>query len=207
MFALSFSSLSLSSPSALPPAPAPGETETDRWHRQADLDYTLCRSLADRYSARLERSLRSQRVGWEKAGHAAYGVLLPDPLPRSGTEEEWYVYYVWGETLLRRTRAEREQRRMLVLAECADDWAELLRQAVHRQVADSRYQIVPEYTDALGETENVPCGFRFTLSAHAPGAIRASEFSLTGQGDTPEDAARDACRRWMETQKISANGE
>ncbi len=124
---------------------------------------------------------------------------MPDPLPRSGSDDEWYLYYVWGETFLRRTRAEREERKMLVLAESADDWAELLRQAVRHLVVDSRYEIVPEYTDALGETENVPCGVRFRLSAHAPGAVRPSEFTLSGWGETPEAAARDACRRWLES--------
>ncbi len=187
--------LPLFAPSSVPIS---GETETDHWHAEAEADYALCRTLADQHQARLERSFLSQRVGWEKAGHAAYGILLPDPLPRAGTEDEWYLYYVWGETLLRRTAAERTDRRMLILAESVDDWAELLWQALRPLVGDCRYEVVPDYSDALGETEDVPDGFVFRLFAHAPGAVRPSELCVTGRGETPRSAARDACRRWTE---------
>jgi len=177
-----------------------GESETDRWHQLAEADYTLCRAFADHYNARLQRTLSSHRVGWEKAGRTAYGILLPDPLLRAGSGGEWYLYYVWGEILLRRTEAEREERRMILLAESVEDWAHLLRQAVNPLVIDSRYEIVPDYTDALGETENVPNGFRFRLFAYAPDAVRPSDLSVTGWGETPQSAARDACRRWLEEQ-------
>ncbi len=190
----------MSSLFALSNAPAPGETETDRWHTQAEADYALCRAFADRWDARLARSLGAQRVGWEKAGYAAYGILLPDPLPRPGTGDDWYLYYVWGERLMRRTQAEREERRMIILADSVDDWAELLRQAIRHLVVDSRYEVIPDYTDALGETEDVPDGFRFRLFAHAPGAVRPSDFAVTGRGKSPQAAARDACRRWLEEQ-------
>ena len=175
-----------------------GETETDRWHAEVKVDYELCRILADQHGSRLERSAGAQRVGWEKAGHTAYGILLPDPLLRAGTEDEWYFYYVWGETLLRRTSTERAERRMLVLAESVDDWAELLRLALRPIVGDSRYEILSDYTDALGETEDVPDGFIFRLFAHAPGAVRPSDLCVTGHGRTPREAARDACRHWVE---------
>lgn len=180
-----------------------GETETDHWHAEVEADYALCRILADRHDARLERSVGALRIGWEKAGHIAYGILLPDPLPRAGTEDEWYFYYVWGETLLRRTSAERAERRMLVLAESVDDWGELLRLALRPIIGDCRYEVVPDYTDALGETEDVPDGFVFRLFAHAPGAVRPSDLCVTGRGQTPREAARDACRHWLE--EVSSN--
>jgi len=184
--------------------PSARETQTDRWHRRAEADYALCRALADTHDARLEPSGRAQRVGWEKAGHTAYGILLPDPLPSPGAGDIWYFYYVWGETMLRRTAAERGDRRMLVLAESADDWAALLGQAVRRAVLDSRWEIVPDYTDALGETENVPCGFRFEMHAHAPDAARQADFTVRGRGETPAGAARNACRRYLEAQLTQA---
>ena len=96
-------------PSAVPTS---REVETDRWHAQAEADYALCRAFADRHDAHLKRSLAGLRVGWEKMGHEAYGILLPDPLPCAGSDDDWYLYYVWGEVLLRRTLTERSERRM-----------------------------------------------------------------------------------------------
>ena len=182
-------------PSAVPTS---REVETDRWHAQAEADYALCRAFADRHDAHLKRSLAGLRVGWEKMGRAAYGILLPDPLPCAGSDDDWYLYYVWGEVLLRRTLTERSERQMIVLAESVDDWAELLQQALRSTLGDSRYEVVPDYSDALGETEDVPCGFRFRLIAHAPGAVRLSDLCVTGQGETPRAAARDACLHWLE---------
>ena len=181
-------------------APMPGETEADRWHKQAEADYAICRVLADRWDARLERTPAARRVGWEKAGCAAYGILIPDPLPRLERQDDWYLYHVWGERLLRRSQAERAERRMIILAESVDDWAELLRQAIRHLVVDARYEITPDYTDALGETEDVPDGFRFRIFAHAPGAVRPSDLTVTGRGKSPQAAARDACRRWLDEQ-------
>ena len=174
------------------------ETETDCWHAQAEADYALCRVFADRHAAYLKRSGAGLRVGWEKMGRAAYGILLPDPLPCAGSDDDWYLYYVWGEVLLRRTLAERSERQMIVLAESVDDWAELLQQALRPSLGDNRYEVVPDYSDALGETEDVPCGFWFRLIAHAPGAVRLSDLNVTGRGETPRAAARDACFHWLE---------
>ena len=168
------------------------------WHEQAQADAALCRAFDERLNARLERSWRCQRVSWERMGHDVFGLLLPDPLPQGGDNNEWFIYYPWGEMMLRRTAEERRLSRMIILAESADDWAALLRMALHDQIVDSRYEITPDYTDALGETENVPCGYLFSLFAHVPCAVQVSDFQLLGRGETPAAAARDACRLWLE---------
>ena len=189
-------SLSLSMPCTAPTAAAP--SAVDEWHERAESDYSLCRLFADRFDARLARSERSQRVGWERSGRSVYGILLPDPVPAaSPTADDWYMYYVWGETLFHRTRKEREQTRMLVLPDAAEDWAELLRQAVREDVYGVRYEVQPHYVNALGDVEGEPCGYEFRLSAFAPPPAVPSPFSASGLGETPENAARDACRRWL----------
>ena len=161
----------VSSPEALE-RQAPGQSASDVWYQAAEADYRLCRRFADRFDARLPRSLRSQRVGWEREGKAVYGILIPDPLlPSPSTSDEWYLYYVWGETLFRRSEKERAQRKMLVLPEATEDWAELLRQALRDDVFDVRYSVAPHHVNALGETEHEPSGYEFTLSAHGPHTV------------------------------------
>lgn len=188
----------VSSPEALE-NPAPGRCAIDLWYQAAEADYALCRRFADQCDARLRRSLRSQRVGWEREGKAVYGILIPDPLlPSPATGNEWYLYYVWGETLFRRSEKERAQRKMLVLPEATEDWAELLRQALRGEVFDVRYSVAPYHVNALGETENEPTGYEFTLSAHGPHTIVRSSLAVSGIGATPEAAAREAARHWLE---------
>ena len=81
---------------------------TELWHQAAEEAYLLYREFADRFDAKLTLGLRSQRVGWQREGHSVYGILLPDPIPSADPDDdEWYIYYVWGETLFRRTRDER----------------------------------------------------------------------------------------------------
>ena len=193
---MSLFSLSLSTPPAGPTAAGP--SAVDEWHERAEADYGLCRAFADRFGARLARSAHSRRLGWERSGRCVYGILLPDPLPASGLSGgDWYVYYVWGETLFHRTLKEREQTRMLILPDAAEDWADLLRQAVRDGVYDVRYEVQPHYVNALGDIDAEPCGYEFRLSAYAPPPAAPSPFSVSGLGGTPEEAARDACRRWL----------
>lgn len=174
----------------------------DLWHEAAEADYKLCRAFADHYGARLPRSLHSQRIGWKRESRAVYGILLPDPLPSSYlADDDWYIYYVWGETLFRRTRQDRERLQTIVLADSVEDWAELLRQAVRDQVFDVRYDVASHYLNALGEFEYVACGYEFSLYAHAPQAVRCPAFKIAATGDTPEAAAREACRRWLDGQE------
>ena len=190
--------ISVSSPDVLD-MPVPGQAASDVWYKAAEADYALCRRFAGQYEARLKRSLRAQRVGWEREGKPVYGILIPDPLlPAAGADGEWYLYYVWGETLFRRTEQERAQRRMLVLPEATEDWAELLRQALRTEVFDVRYSVAPHHVNALGDYEHAPCGYEFTLTAHGPQSSVTSTLSLSGTGATPEAAARDAARRWLE---------
>lgn len=190
--------ISVSSPDVLD-NPVPGQSAIDVWYKAAEADYTLCRRFADRFDARLPRSLRAQRVGWERKGKPVYGILIPDPLLSAGAQSEWYLYYVWGETLFRRTEKERLQRKMLVLPEAAEDWAELLRQAHAAEVFDVRYTVAPHHVNALGDYEHAPTGYEFTLLAHGPQpAAVTSTLSISGTGPTPEAAARDAARHWLE---------
>ena len=190
-----FSNLSLS------PRPAPAESQpsaVDRWHESAASDYRLARLFADRFDARLARTERSQRAGWNRDGRSVYGILLPDPLPPlNSMDDDWYVYYVWGETLFHRTRAEREKLRMLVLPGGVEDWAELLRLALHDEVFQVRYEVKPHFMNGLGDVETAPCGYEFILSAFAPATASVSDFELAGTGETPEAAAREACTRWL----------
>ncbi len=190
--------ISVSSPEAL--EAVPGQSAIDVWYKAAEADYALCRRFADGFDARLPRSLRAQRVGWERDGKPVYGILIPDPVPAAaaGTGGDWYLYYVWGETLFRRTEKERAQRKMLVLPEATEDWAELLRQALRTEVFDVRYAVAPHHVNVLGDYEHTPCGYEFTLSAHGPQSAVTSALSVSGTGPTPEAAAHDAARRWLE---------
>ena len=95
---------------------------SELWQEAAAADYRLCREFARLYDARLTRSLRGQRVGWELFGHPRYALLLPDSWPATAADD-WYFYYPMGESLFRRTRQERERQQMLILAESGDDWA------------------------------------------------------------------------------------
>ena len=193
---LSLSSFSLSSHGNTPAACQP--SAVDRWHESAASDYRLARLFADRFGARLDRAERSQRAGWDRDGRSVYGILLPDPLPSlNSIADDWYVYYVWGETLFHRTRAAREKLRMLVLPDGVEDWAELLRQALRDEVFHVRYDVRPHFMNALGDVETAPCGYEFTLSACAPETASVSDFQLAGTGETPEAAAREACIRWL----------
>ncbi len=192
----SFFSSPLQSSRPAPAAPPPGAV--DRWHTSAEADYRLARLFADRFDARLERTGHSQRVGWNRDGRNVYGILLPDPLPPAYlTDDDWYLYYVWGETLFRRTRAEREKVGMLILPDGVEDWAGLLRQAVRREVFDARWEVAPQYVSALGEVEPTPSGYEFTLLACAPPTAYARAFRIVGTGETPCAAARNACLRWL----------
>lgn len=182
---------SRSAPTALPPS------AVDRWHTSAEADYRLARLYADRFDACLDRTERSQRVGWDRDGRSVYGILLPDPLPSAPLTDDWYIYYVWGETLFRRTRREREKLGMLVLPDGVEDWAQLLRRAVRDHIFDVRWALTPQYVNALGEVETVPSGYEFILSACAPPTAAVCAFRAAGIGETPEAAARDACLRWL----------
>ena len=190
--------ISISSPDVFDLAVA-GQSAMDVWYTAAEADYALCRRFADTFDAKLSRSLRAQRVGWERDQKPVYGILIPDPLPAANIGGDWYLYYVWGETLFRRTAKERAQRKMLVLPEAADDWAELLRQALSAEVFDVCYAVAPHHVNALGDYEHQPTGYEFTLTAHSPQSAPAtSALLVSGTGPTPEAAARDAARRWLE---------
>jgi len=181
---------------AAPAAPPP--SAVDQWHTAAEADYHTARLLADRFGAVLGRTEHSQRVGWDRDGRSVYGILLPDPLPSAhATDADWFIYYVWGETLFRRTHKEREKVRMLILPSGAEDWAELLRQAVRHEVFDVRWELTPQYVNALGEVESAPSGYEFLLSAYAPPSAATGAFHVSGTGETPEAAARNACLRWL----------
>jgi hypothetical protein len=178
-------------------APPALENETARWLRDAEADYRLCREFARRYGARLGDARPGRRVGWELFGHVHCALLLPDSLPDDQTDGAWYLYYVFGESLFRRSAAQRAQMDMLLMAESTDDWAALLRQALHERVFDVRCTVTPDYINAFGETELAATGFVFTLEACAPGDACVSPCRIAGTGATPEDAARDACRYWL----------
>lgn len=184
--------------SGLPPATA------GRWLQDAKADYALCRTFAQRCDACLPSTLRTRRVGWEAYGHQHFALLLPDP---SGVDPQlggdWYLYSVNSESVFRRTRAQCAQMEMLVLAESADDWAALLRRALRDHVFDVRYEVVPSDLDACGEG-HLATGFVFTLEAYAPQATRTVPLRIAGAGETPEQAAREACRRWLEAQQPAA---
>ncbi len=176
----------------------PSQTAAERWLRVAEADYRLCREFAQRFDARLGRTLRSQRVGWELFGHPHCALLLPDSRP-DGADDEWYLYYVSGESLFRRGRAQRAQIGMIVLAESADDWAELLRQALRERAFDVRYTVTPDYVNELGEVEYAASGFVFALEPYAPQSVGAALPRIAGAGGTPEEAAREACRGWLQS--------
>ena len=177
---------------------APQPAAVDRWHASAEADYRLACLFAERFDAKLDRTEHSQRVGWDRDGRSVYGILLPDPLPPASlTDADWYIYYVWGETLFRRTRKEREKLGMLVLPSGVEDWAQLLRRAIRHEVFDVRYEVTPQYVNALGEVEMTLSGYEFTLSACAPPTASTASFQIIGAGETPEAAAREACTRWL----------
>ena len=189
-------SFPVSAPSFQSNAPSP--TAVDIWHQAAEDDYRLCRRFADEFGAQLGRSRFSPRVGWERDGHGVYGILLPDPLP-TAAGDDWYIYYVWGETMFRRTLKERENLRLLILPESVEDWVELLRQALRETVFEVRYEVRPHFLNALGDVETVPLGYEFALSSCAPHTAAATAFRLSATADTPTGAAREVCRRWMES--------
>ena len=86
---------SSTSPSGTPGTPQP--SAVDRWHTSAAADDRLARLFADRFDAKLDRTEHSRRVGWVRDGRCVYGILLPDPLPSAHlTDDDWYIYYVWG---------------------------------------------------------------------------------------------------------------
>ena len=188
-----------------PPGDGADLTVGDLWHRAAAADDALCREFARRCDARLPRTLRSQRVGWLRQGRPGYGLLLPDYLPAAQLNDgDWYIFYAWGETLFRRSCAERDWMEMLVLAESADDWAELLRQALRERAAGVSYRVAPQYMDALGEVQAAPSGWEFTLEAcPPPHAVCIAPVQIRGAGDTPEAAARDACREWLRQEALA----
>ena len=192
---------SVSSPN-LPSSRAGSLTVTDLWHQAAAADDALCRRFARDFGARLPRTLRSQRVAWVRRGQPGYGLLLPDYL--SGPQlnaGDWCIFYVWGESLFHRSLAERERLEMLVLAESVDDWAELLRQALPGPASDVRYRVTPQYLDAFGEVQAAASGWQFALETCAPpSAVCVAPVQMTGTGGTPEAAARNACRRWLESE-------
>lgn len=173
---------------SLPVPVAPQPSAVDRWHTSAEADYRLARLFADRFDAHLDRTEHSRRVGWDRDGRSIYGILLPDPLPTAPPADDWYIYYVWGETLFRRTRRERENLGMLVLPDGVEDWAELLRRAVRDGVFDVRWALTPQYVNALGEIETAPSGYEFMLSAHAPPPAVTHAFHRRGR-DAPTGCA------------------
>ena len=184
----------------LPDGP-PTPTTAERWQRAAEADFRLCRAFAHRFHARLPRTLRSRRVGWEVYGFPHCALLVPDAArPETLADDEWNFYYVHGESFFRRGRAARAELGMLILADSVEDWAELLRQALSDRIFDVRYAVTPDYFNELGEIEAVPSGAIFTLEACAPPDAHASPFRLTGAGHTPEAAAREACRLWLQGQ-------
>lgn len=194
----------LSCVSAPLPQIAPPRREAEQWQRVAEADYRLCRAFAQQFGAYLPRCLRSQRVGWELFGHPHCALLLPDTR-LDGSDDEWYLYYVSGESLFWRGRVQRAQIGMIVLAESADDWANLLRQALRSEVFDARYTVTPDYVSEMGDWGHVASGFIFTLDTYAPQASSGSARRLAaGTGATPEEAARDACRGWLQEQGVDA---
>lgn len=187
---------------------AGGVPAADLWLQEARADYALCAAFARHFDARVPRAPRAPRaprVAWHLKGDAKNDVkdvrfllLVPDVLPPAALrDDEWYFYSVLNESPLRRTRAEREEARALILAESADDWADLLRQAVRGQVFDIEYSVTPQYVDALGEYDLSALGFLFQARAFAPQAASVAPFSVHGSGATPAEAARAACRAWL----------
>lgn len=176
-------------------------TTAERWLSVAVGDYRLCREFAQRFHARLPRTLRSRRVGWEVYGFPHCALLVPDAArPETLADDEWNFYYIHGESFFRRGRAARTELGMLILADSVEDWAELLRQALSDHIFGVRYAVTPDYLNELGEIEVVPSGAIFTLEACAPPGAHAAPFQLTGAGRTPEAAAREACRLWLHAQ-------
>jgi hypothetical protein len=83
-------------------------TTAERWQRAAEADFRLCREFAQRYHARLPRTLRCRRVGWEVYGFPHCALMVPDDArPETLTDDEWNFYYVHGESFFRRGRAAR----------------------------------------------------------------------------------------------------
>lgn len=192
--------LSVSVSAPLPDGPL-SPTTAERWRRAAEADFRLCRDLAERFHARLPRTLRSRRVGWEVYGFPHFALLVPDAArPETLAADEWNFYYVQGESFFRRDRAARAELGMIILADSVEDWAELLRQALSDRIFDVRYTVAPDYLNELGEIESVPSGAVFTLEAYAPPDAHAAPFRIAAAGRTPEAAAREACRLWLRGQ-------
>jgi len=179
---------------------ASSQSTSEQWLHAAKADFRLCREFARRFEARLPRSLRSQRVGWETFGHVHCALLLPDARTDGLANDEWHLYYVSGESLFRQGRARREELETLILAESAEDWAELLHQALREQVFDVQYAVTPDYVNVLGEVEQTRSGFVFALEAYAPQAVSTKPLRIAGAGATPEQAAREACLCWLAEQ-------
>jgi hypothetical protein len=177
---------------------SPSSSTGDLWFQTAECDYGLCREFALRFGAKLKRSLRGQRVGWEGSGHPRYAILLPDLRPPLiPGQDEWYLFSPSHEHTEHYTVAERERSQMIILAETAEDWMELLRQSLHDDVLDLRYDIVPDYLDPLGEISVTACGYEITVRACGPQGI-CDCFVLSAVGATPGAAAREACLRHLE---------
>ncbi len=170
---------------------------SEQWLRVAEADFRLCQAFARQFDAHLTRSLRSQRVGWEVYGHPHCALLLPDSRLDCLADDEWHLYYVSGESLFRQSRAQRAQLGTLILADSVEDWASLLHQALRDQAFDVCWTITPDYLNSLGEIEHTASGFVFILESHAPQALSVGPLRIAGTGDTPEQAARAACRRWL----------
>jgi len=178
-------------------------TTADVWFEIAEEDNRICRLFERRHNARLSRSSRSQRVAWEVHGENCFGVLLPDLRPPLSLKaDEWYLFHVSHELLLHRSIVERELVQMIILPETAEDWVELLRQSTSHMVFDLRFEVTPQYINALGEIDNSRCGFQIVIEAYAPNT-NCRGLCLSGIGGTPEAAARDACCKWLECDPIS----
>lgn len=174
----------------------------DLWRQTAGADYRLCRAFARVFEARLSRSLRCQRVGWETENGPAFALVLPNSQFMSYVrDDEWSFYYVEGATVFHRTSGERARVEMLLLPDGADDWAALLGQALRKDVCATRYEITPHHINSLGEMDSEPMGYVFALEACIPPqAVSVLPLALTGTGSTPEEAARTACLHWLDKQ-------
>ncbi len=167
-------------------------------------DYALCRQLADKHQARLPRTLRSQRVGWDNATGKNFGVLLPnssldDDEPRRWHREKdvWRIYIRSSDSIVPLSHVERERYRMLVLPDAAEDWIELLRMAMREMLYDIAYDVSPVFVDDSGEPTRERTGYFVQAVGAAPSARPTLRLDACGFGQTPESAARDLCRRWL----------
>ena len=174
------------------------------WRIAAETDYALCRKFADKHQARLPRTLRSQRIGWEGIVGKNFGVLLPnssldDDEPRRWHREKdaWRIYIRSSNNIVPLSHAERERFRMLVLPDAAEDWIELLRMATRETLYDIAYDVSPVFMDDSGEPTQDRTGYFVQAVGSAPSACSILRLDACGFGETPESAARDLCRRWL----------